>query len=44
MPKIASRVAAGGSVLSNPLVAMSPDLAPDVAAQVLRFVPNPYAA
>ncbi len=43
-PKIASRVAPGGSMLSNPLHAMSPDLTPALAAQVFKYVPNPYAS
>ena len=44
LPKITSRVAPGGSMESNPLHAMSPDLPPAVAARVFRFMPNPYAA
>ena len=34
-PKIASRVAEGGGMESNPLHVMSPDLAPDIARRVL---------
>jgi acetolactate synthase-1/2/3 large subunit len=37
-PKISSRVAADGSMESNPLHFMSPDLPEDVAAQVLHFL------
>lgn len=36
-PKITSRVTESGSMESNPLHQMSPELAPDVLAQVLRF-------
>jgi acetolactate synthase I/II/III large subunit len=38
-PKISSRVTATGSMESNPLHRMSPDLPDDVAAEVLRFLP-----
>ena len=44
MPKITSRVAPGGSMVSNPLHAMTPDLEPAVASDVFRYVPNPYGA
>jgi len=37
-PKITSRVTAGGGMESNPLHAMTPDLSPDVAADVLRYL------
>lgn len=39
-PKISSRVTASGSMESNPLHRMSPDLAPDVEAEVLRYLPS----
>lgn len=39
-PKIASRVTASGSMESNPLHRMSPDLDPDVAARVFRYLPE----
>ena len=39
LPKITSRVTATGSMESNPLHLMSPDLDDDVAEEVLRFVP-----
>jgi len=38
LPKIASRVAAGGGMESNPLHEMSPDLPPDVAEQVTPYL------
>jgi acetolactate synthase-1/2/3 large subunit len=38
-PKIASRVTASGSMESNPLHRMSPDLGEDLAVTVLRFLP-----
>jgi acetolactate synthase-1/2/3 large subunit len=38
-PKITSRVTASGSMESNPLHQMSPDLPDDIAARVFRFVP-----
>jgi acetolactate synthase I/II/III large subunit len=44
MPKITSRVAPGGSMVSNPLHAMSPDLAEPIAAKVFRYMPSPYGA
>jgi acetolactate synthase I/II/III large subunit len=44
MPKITSRVASGGSMVSNPLHAMSPDLAEPIAAKVFRYMPSPYGA
>jgi acetolactate synthase-1/2/3 large subunit len=37
-PKIASRVAEGGGMESNPLHLMSPDLPPDVAERVLPYL------
>ncbi len=37
-PKITSRVTATGSMESNPLHIMSPDLAPDVAETVFRYL------
>ena len=37
-PKITSRVTATGSMESNPLHLMSPDLAPDVAETVFRYL------
>tara|TARA_B100000315_G_scaffold223014_1_gene227469 strand:- start:1407 stop:1547 length:141 start_codon:yes stop_codon:yes gene_type:complete len=37
-PKITSRVTESGSMESNPLYLMSPDLAEDVAARVLRHL------
>jgi acetolactate synthase I/II/III large subunit len=37
-PKIASRVAEGGGMESNPLHLMSPDLSPDVAQRVLPYL------
>ncbi|MBS1815612.1 MAG: thiamine pyrophosphate-binding protein [Acidobacteria bacterium] len=39
-PKIASRVTASGSMESNPLHRMSPDLPEDVAAKVFRYLPE----
>jgi acetolactate synthase-1/2/3 large subunit len=36
-PKITSRVTATGSMESNPLHQMSPDLSPEVAAKVLKY-------
>jgi acetolactate synthase-1/2/3 large subunit len=39
-PKITSRVTATGSMESNPLHLMSPDLAPRVAAEVFRYLPG----
>ncbi len=38
-PKIASRVRPDGGMESNPLHMMSPDLAPEVAAEVARYLP-----
>lgn len=38
-PKISSRVTATGSMESNPLHRMSPDLPAEVEAEVLRFLP-----
>ena len=40
-PKIASRVTASGSMESNPLHLMSPDLPEDVAREVFRFLQVP---
>ena len=37
-PKITSRVTATGAMESQPLHLMSPDLAPEIAAQVFRFI------
>jgi acetolactate synthase-1/2/3 large subunit len=37
-PKITSRVTATGSMESNPLHLMSPDLAPEIARFVLRYL------
>jgi acetolactate synthase-1/2/3 large subunit len=37
-PKITSRITASGSMESNPLHMMSPDLAPDLSAKVTRFL------
>lgn len=42
LPKIASRIAPNGSMVSNPLHAMSPPLDKPVADDVYRFIPNPY--
>ena len=42
-PKIMSRMAPSGSMISNPLHAMSPDLTPALAERVFRYMPNPYA-
>lgn len=39
-PKIASRVTSTGSMESSPLHAMSPDLEPEVAREVTRFLPE----
>ena len=39
-PKIASRVTASGSMESNPLHRMTPDLSPAVAAKVFRYLPE----
>lgn len=39
-PKIASHVTASGSMESNPLHHMSPDLDPSVAAKVFRYLPE----
>ncbi len=41
LPKIASRVTASGSMESNPLHIMSPDLPEDVAREVFRFLEVP---
>ncbi len=38
-PKISSRVTASGSMESNPLHRMSPDLDPEIAKKVFRFLP-----
>jgi acetolactate synthase-1/2/3 large subunit len=38
-PKVTSRVAEDGSMVSNPIHRMSPDLPDDVAAEVFRFGP-----
>jgi acetolactate synthase-1/2/3 large subunit len=38
-PKISSRVTSTGSMESNPLHRMSPDLADDLAVEVLRYLP-----
>lgn len=38
LPKITSRVTEDGSMQSNPLHLMTPDLGPDVAAAALRFI------
>lgn len=37
-PKITSRVTANGSMESNPLHLMSPDLSPDVASRVIHYL------
>lgn len=39
-PKITSRVTATGSMVSNPLHRMTPDLDRDVAKKVLRYLPD----
>ena len=39
-PKITSRVTQDGSMVSNPLHRMSPDLPADVAARVFRYLPH----
>lgn len=39
-PKISSRVTASGSMESNPLHRMSPDLPPELEADVLRHLPS----
>ena len=41
-PKISSRMTGTGAMVSNPLHAMSPPLAVDVAARVYRYIPSPY--
>lgn len=43
-PKISSRVVAGGSMESNPLHLMTPDLEPAVADDVLRFLADERVA
>ena len=40
-PKISSRITASGSMGSNPLHLMTPDLSPEVAADVLRYLAEP---
>jgi acetolactate synthase-1/2/3 large subunit len=40
-PKITSRVTESGSMESNPLHRMTPDLDPEIAAKVFRFLPQP---
>lgn len=42
LPKISSRIAPNGSMVSNPLHAMSPPLEKPIADEVYRFIPNPY--
>ena len=42
-PKISSRVTASGSMESNPLHLMTPDLSAEVATQVFRFLNPPRA-
>jgi acetolactate synthase-1/2/3 large subunit len=37
-PKITSRITESGSMESNPLHMMSPDLAPELRAKVTRFL------
>jgi acetolactate synthase-1/2/3 large subunit len=37
-PKITSQIAAGGGMVSNPLHRMSPDLSPELAARVFRYL------
>ncbi|MFM7558343.1 MAG: thiamine pyrophosphate-binding protein, partial [Alphaproteobacteria bacterium] len=37
-PKISSRIKADGSMESNPLHLMSPDLEPDLAKKVFKFI------
>jgi acetolactate synthase-1/2/3 large subunit len=44
LPKITSRVTESGSMESNPLHLMSPDLPDDVAADVLRHLANAQVA
>jgi acetolactate synthase-1/2/3 large subunit len=39
-PKISSRISATGGMESNPLHLMSPDLAPETAAFVMRYFPS----
>jgi acetolactate synthase-1/2/3 large subunit len=39
LPKISSRVTSSGSMESNPLHRMSPDLPDELAAEVLRYLP-----
>jgi acetolactate synthase-1/2/3 large subunit len=41
LPKISSRVTESGSMESNPLHLMEPELPPDVAAEVFRYVEVP---
>lgn len=41
-PKITSRVTATGSMASNPLHQMTPDLDADVAGVVMRYLPGDY--
>ncbi len=39
-PKITSRIAANGGMVSSPLHRMSPDLPPELEAKVLRYLPK----
>ena len=39
-PKVTSRVAEDGSMVSNPIHRMSPELPPEVVARVFRYSPN----
>ncbi len=40
LPKIMSRVTSTGTMASNPLHLMSPDLEPEIANEVFRYLPN----
>jgi acetolactate synthase-1/2/3 large subunit len=42
-PKIASRISASGGMESNPLHLMSPDLTPETASFVMRYLPDDSA-
>jgi acetolactate synthase-1/2/3 large subunit len=39
-PKISSRISANGGMESNPLHLMTPDLPPDLAQDLLRYLPS----
>ena len=42
LPKIMSRVTSTGTMASNPLHRMAPDLEPEIAGQVFRYLPDYY--